>query len=294
MSKDIMVRAIASGEVMAFAVSNMQMVETARKAHNTSPVATAALGRLLAGGVMMGDMLKNDNDKITLQITGDGPLGGLLVTADTKGNAKGYVNNPAVIVPARADGHLGVGAAIGTGTLSVMKDIGVQDVYNGHVNLYSGEIAEDLTLYFNQSEQTPSSVGLGVLLNKDDGSVRAAGGFILQLLPGATDHTIDILEKNIGNFGQVTDRLLENENPTFMLELLLEGLEMEVTKEKPVQFFCDCSRSKVELAVELLGEVELRNLINEGSPIELKCEFCNSSYVFSLEQLKDISTRTKR
>lgn len=287
-SVDRMVRATAEGQVMAFAVSSKNLVEKARMAHGTSPVATAALGRLLSGGVMMGNMLKNDTDKITIQITGDGPLGGVLVTADTKGAVKGYVNNPDAEVPDREDGHLNVGAAIGGGTLSVMKDLGLKDAYNGHVPLYSGEVAEDLTHYFLESEQTPSSVGLGVLVSKKDSSVLRAGGFILQLLPGATDKTIDIIENNLKEFGYVTERLSENDDPAAMLELLLRGLNYEITKDIPVSFYCDCDRDRVRRAIALLGDVEVSSMIKDNKPVELKCQFCNTAYKFSVEDLIDI------
>lgn len=283
---DYMVRAIAAGQVMAFAVSSKHMAEAARQAHHTSPVATAALGRLLSGGVMMGDMLKNKEDKITLYIQGDGPMGGVLVTADTHGNAKGYVNNPSVIVPAKEDGHFNIGMAIGQGSLSVMKDMGLKDSYNGHVPLVSGEIAEDLTHYFLNSEQTNSSVGLGVLISKDDMSVRRAGGFILQLLPGATDEIIDIIEENLSDFGQVTDRLLENDSPEYLLELLLKGIDLEFTQRKPIQFKCNCDRDRVKRAIELLGDVEIASMIKDNKPVELKCQFCNSSYTFEIDELK--------
>lgn len=287
-SVDRLVRATAEGQVMAFAVSSKNLVEKARASHNTSPVATAALGRLLSGGVMMGNMLKNDTDKITIQITGDGPLGGVLVTADTKGTVKGYVNNPNAQVLDRADGHLNVGAAIGAGTLSVMKDLGLKDAYNGHVPLYSGEIAEDLTHYFLESEQTPSSVGLGVLVNSKDGTVLRAGGFILQLLPGATDKTIDIIENNLKEFGYVTERLSENDDPSGILELLLKGLNYEITKDIPVSFYCDCDRDRVRRAIALLGDVEVASMIKENKPVELKCQFCNTAYKFSVEDLIEI------
>lgn len=278
---------------MAFAITSKNMVEQARIFHNTSPVATAALGRLLSGGVMMGDMLKNEDDKITLHIQGNGPLGGILVTADTHGHAKGYVYNPAVIVPAKENGHFDIGGAIGEGSLTVIKDIGLKDAYNGHVPLYSGEIAEDLTHYFTVSEQTPSSVGLGVLINKEDMSVRRAGGFMIQLLPGASNEVIDQIEENLKNFGTVTDRLLEENDPHYLLDLVLNGLKTEITAKKPVSFQCDCSRDRVRRAIALLGEVELSSIIKEEKPIELKCQFCNKAYHFDIEELKEIKISFK-
>lgn len=285
---DKMIRAIASNEVRAFAVTSKDMVETARRFHSTSPVATAALGRLLSGTVMMGDMLKNEDDKITVYITGDGPLGGALVTADTKGHAKGYVNNPYVLIGAKADGHLDVGGAVGAGTLSVVKDMGLKDTYNGFVPLVSGEIAEDLTSYFMNSEQTPSSVGLGVLMDKESTEVSRAGGFIIQLLPGASEETISIIESNLASFGYVTDRLLERNEPEYLLELMLSGLDVEITKEMPVNFLCDCSRDRVRRAIAMLGDVELKSMIKDAKPVELKCQFCNSAYEFSIDEIKEI------
>lgn len=287
-NKDYMVRAMAEESILAFAVTSQNMTEAARVAHHTSPIATAALGRLLSGAVMMGDMLKNEDDKLTLQISGDGPMGGLLVTADNLGNAKGYVNNPAVIMPAREDGHLNVGGAIGAGTLTVIKDMGLENPYNGHVPLFSGEIAEDLTHYFLNSEQTPSSVGLGVLINREDMSVSRAGGFIIQVMPGAKDSVLDIVESNLASIGSVTDRLSENDDPKYLLELLLKGLSVKYTNEKPVQFLCDCERDRVRRALALLGEVELTSMIKDGKPIELKCQFCNKGYSFDIPEIEQI------
>lgn len=284
-NKDYMLRASAQGQVMAFAVSSKNMAETARLAHHTTPVATAALGRLLSGTVMLADTLKNEDDKITVQVRGNGPLGGILVTADTFGNAKGYVDNPAVILPMKSNGHLDVGGAVGEGSLSVIKDMGLKDAYNGHVPLYSGEIAEDLTHYLLTSEQTPSSVGLGVLVDTKTLAVRNAGGFIIQLLPGAMDSVIDVIEKNIRDFGSVTDRLSENDDPAYLLELLLKDLDYEINKKKQVSFMCDCSRDRVRRAVKLLGDVELSSMIKEAKPIELKCQFCNKAYNFDIEEL---------
>lgn len=294
MNNDKMIRAMVNNEILAFFVASSNLVETARSFHHTSPVATAALGRLLSGAVMMGDMLKNDDDKITIQITGDGPLGGILVTADTKGKVKGYVNNPLVILPAKANGHLDVGGAVGNGTLSVIKDMGLKDTYNGFVPLCTGEIAEDLTDYFLNSEQTPASVGLGVLMDKDTMSVKRAGGFILQVMPGASEETIEKLEENISSFGGITDRLMEEDSPEYLLKLLCKGLDYEITKEKNVEFFCDCSRDRVSRAIALLGDVELKSMINDNKPIEIKCQFCNKAYSFSVEDLKEIQANKER
>lgn len=294
MNKDKMIRAMINNEILAFTITTKNLVETARKFHHTSPIATAALGRLLSGAVMMGDMLKNDDDKITVQITGDGPLGGILVTADTRGKVKGYVNNPLVILPAKANGHLDVGGAIGNGTLSVIKDMGLKDTYNGFVPLCTGEIAEDLTDYFLNSEQTPASVGLGVLMDKDSMCVKRAGGFILQVMPGAREETISKLEDNISKFGGVTDRLMEEDSPEYILSVLCAGLDYEISKEKEVGFYCDCSMDRVSRAIALLGDVELKSMIDDNKPIEIKCQFCNKAYNFSVEDLRNIKLSKER
>lgn len=285
--KDTMIRALAGNEVMAFFVTSKMACEAARLAHHSSPVVTAALGRLLSAALMMGDMLKNEEDKITLQIESDGPLKGLLVTADTFGNVKGYPNVEQVILPLKEDGHLDVGGAVGNGSLSVMKDMGFDNPYHGHVPLVTGEIGEDITHYFSTSEQTPSSVGLGVLVDTDY-SVKCAGGFILQLLPNASDESISRLEENLASFGSVTNRLLEENDPHYLASLLLKGFDVELTKEKPVRFYCDCSKDRVKRALALLGEPELYSMIKDNQPVELKCQFCNSAYSFTIDEIKEI------
>ena len=283
---DHLVRAISGNkEIRAFAVSMRDSVEEMRSCHNTSPVVTAALGRLLSAGAMMGSMLQ-DNDKLTLSIRSDGPVEGLTVTADAYGHVKGFAIEPEVINPVREwDKKLDVGGIVGNGTLRVIKDQGLKEPYTGEVGLISGEIAEDLTLYFAQSEQIPSAVGLGVLMNKNN-TVREAGGFIVQLLPGASEESISILEKNVGEVKSVTDLMKEGKTPEDILRILLDPLECEILSETPVSFKCDCSRKRIEEVLLSLGEKDLRELIAENKETEVKCHFCNKAYKFSVDELK--------
>lgn len=285
---DYMVRAMAAqGQVRLFAATTKDLTETARKAHQTSPTATAALGRLLTAGVMMGSMLKSADDRLTLQIRSDGPIGGLLVTADAKGNVKGYVNHPAVDLPLKSNGKLDVGRAVGNGQLTVTRDMGLKEPYTGTVQLVSGEIAEDLTYYFAASEQIPSSVGLGVLVNPD-GTVRQAGGFILQLLPFAKDAVIDRLEANIQSLPSVTTMLEQGLTPELILKKLTEGLELEIMDQMPVQFYCDCSRKKVEQVLISTGKKEIASMIADGKPIEVNCQFCGKHFTYTVDELRGI------
>ncbi|MCH5270166.1 MAG: Hsp33 family molecular chaperone HslO [Lachnospiraceae bacterium] len=291
---DYMVRATAAGaQLRAFACTTRELVEQAKNAHNTSPVATAALGRLLSAGCMMGSMLKGEDDLLTLQISGDGPMGGLTVTADAKGRVKGYVNEPGVILPANAAGKLDVGGAVGQGTLRVIKDMGLKEPYVGQTVLQTGEIAEDLTAYFAASEQVPSSVGLGVLMNRDN-TVRQAGGFIIQLMPFAEDAVIDKLEENLGRISSVTSLLDAGNTPEQLLKILLEGLEPEFTDTKPLQFFCNCSKERVEKALISIGRAEIEDMINDGKEIEVNCHFCNRHYTFTVEELQAIRQKATR
>ncbi len=288
MDKDYMVRAFAAdGQIRAFAVTARTVVEDARKAHNTFPVATAALGRTMCGALMMGDMLKSEQDLVTLRIDGDGPLGGVIVTADNAGNVKGYVKNTDVIVPPRPDRHLNVGAAIGKGTLTVIRDMGLKEPYVGQVALHSGEVADDLTYYYAESEQIPSSVGLGVLLSKEN-TVEQAGGFIVQLMPGAEEGVISGLERNISGLPYVTELLGQGLSPEDMLKTVLYGFDTEISECRDVQFKCNCDRDRVARALMLLGRKELDEIIADGETIEMKCEFCGRGYDFSIEDLKEI------
>ncbi len=290
---DYIVRAAAAGtQIRAFACTARETVETARKAHNTSHVVTAALGRLLSAGAMMGSMLKGEKDLLTLQIKGDGPIQGLTVTAGPQGKVKGYANVPDVILPANSMGKLDVGGAVGSGILSVIKDMGLKEPYVGQTLLQTGEIAEDLTYYFAASEQVPSSVGLGVLMNRDN-TVRQAGGFIVQLMPFAEDEVIGRLEENLKKIRPVTAMLDEGNTPEQMLGLVLEGLSMEVTDTMPTAFVCDCSRERVEKALVSLGKKELQDMIDDGEGITVNCHFCNKDYKFYMDDLRDLYQRSK-
>ena len=285
---DYLVRAAAAdAQVRAFAVTARDTVETARKAHDTSPVMTAALGRLLCAGAMMGSMMKGDADILTLQIRGDGPAGGLTVTADSKGRVKGYAVHPQVILPANSQGKLDVGGAIGTGTLQVIRDLGLKEPYVGQTDLQTGEIAEDLTWYFAASEQVPSSVGLGVLMEKNN-TVKQAGGFIVQLMPFAEEKVIEKLEANLSRIHSVTKLLEDGNSPEQILGILLEGMDMELLSTMPVEFSCNCSRERVAKALYSIGKKEMDEMIADGEPIEVKCHFCNKAYPFSVEDLKQI------
>lgn len=286
--EDYLVRAIAAnGQVRAFAAYTKNTVETARQAHNTSPVVTAGLGRLLTAGAMMGSMMKGDRDVLTIKAEGSGPVGHYLVTADSKGNVKGYAANPNVILPANAAGKLDVGGSLGVGLLTVIKDLGLKEPYTGTCELVSGEIAEDLTYYFASSEQTPSSVGLGVLMTKDN-TVNVAGGFIIQLMPDATEETISIVEEKISTIKSVTSMLENGLDPEGIINLILGGLDPEILDKMPVRFYCNCSKERVSKALIAIGRKELDNIIEAKEPIEVKCHFCNKAYNFTVDELKKL------
>ena len=290
---DYVIRATAAdGEIRAFASTTRDLVEEARKAHNTSPVATAALGRLLTAGVMMGIDMKGEKDLLTLKIQGDGPIGGLTVTADSLGNVKGYAFNPMVMLPPNSKGKLDVGGALGVGVLSVIKDIGLKEPYVGQTILVSGEIAEDLTYYYATSEQIPSSVALGVLMNKDN-TVRQAGGFIVQLMPFAEEEVIAKLEENVSKIDSVTNLLEQGHTPESLLEKVLEGFDIEINDTLPTQFHCNCCRERVEKALISIGRKELNEMIQEGKDIEMNCHFCNKNYTFSVDELKNMLEKSK-
>ncbi|MBQ9123035.1 MAG: Hsp33 family molecular chaperone HslO [Lachnospiraceae bacterium] len=284
--KDYIVRATAANaQIRAFACSSRNLVERARQIHNTSPVMSAALGRLLTAGCMMGVMLKGDKDVLTLQIKGSGAGKGVTVTADSKGNVKGYAEEPVVMLPPNALGKLDVAGAIGPGFLRVIKDMGLKEPYIGQTQLQTSEIAEDLTYYFATSEQVPSSVGLGVLMEKDN-TVKQAGGFIVQLMPFTQDAVIDKLEANLSKVKSVTAMLDGGMNPEQMLELLLEGLDPVVVDTMPCAYACNCSRERVEKAIISIGKADIESMINDGEPIEVNCDFCDKRYEFSVEDLK--------
>ena len=291
---DYMIRATAAeGQIRAFAATTRDMVENAKNAHNTSPVATAALGRLMTAAAMMGADLKGEKDLLTLKIEGSGPLGGLLVTANGPGDVKGYAFNPDVMLPPNAQGKLDVGGSLDLGVLSVIKDIGLKEPYVGQTQLVTGEIAEDLTYYFATSEQVPSSVALGVLMNKDN-TVRQAGGFIIQLLPGASDEIIDKLEAKLSGISSITALLNAGKTPEEILTDILGEFGLEILSKMPVQFRCDCDRSRVEKAIISIGKKEIQDMINEGREIEVNCQFCNKHYKFSVDELEDMLKRATR
>ncbi|MBQ2801139.1 MAG: Hsp33 family molecular chaperone HslO [Lachnospiraceae bacterium] len=286
--KDYIVRATAANnQIRAFAATTQEMVEFARAAHNTSPVATAALGRLLTAGAMMGWMQKNEKDVLTLKVRGGGPLGGITVTSDAKANVKGYVEHPEVILPPNSKGKLDVASAVGVGMLQVIKDMGLKEPYVGQTILTTSEIAEDLTYYFATSEQVPSSVGLGVLMEKNN-TVKRAGGFIIQLLPFTEDSIIDKLEENLKNVTSVTNMLEEGMTPENILETILEGLDPVVADRTETAFECNCSDTKIEKMLISLGKQELQSMIDDGETIEVNCHFCNKKYHVPVEKLQDL------
>ena len=275
----------ANDQVRFFAATTRDMVETARTIHNTSPVATAALGRLLTAGAMMGSMSKNETDLTTLQIKCSGPIGGLMVTADGAANVKGYVNHPDVILPANSKGKLDVGGALDLGVLSVIKDIGLKEPYVGQTQLVSGEIADDLTYYFATSEQVPSSVALGVLMNHEN-TVQQAGGFIIQMMPFAEDGLIDALEERLNNFSSITTLLDQGVTPEAMMKQLFEGYDLHIMEQIPTGYHCNCSRDRVYRAVMSIGKKDIQEMIDDNKPIEVNCHFCGKHYVFDVDDLK--------
>ena len=291
--RDYIVRATAAGnQIRAFAATTRDLVEAGRAAHNTSPVATAALGRLLTAGAMMGVMMKGDKDLLTLQIKAGGPLNGITVTADSEGNVKGYVGNPNVLLPANKNGKLDVAGAVGVGLLNVIKDLGLKEPYSGQTILQTSEIAEDLTYYFATSEQVPSSVGLGVLMEKDN-TVKQAGGFIIQLMPFAEEAVISKLEKNLSRVTSVTGMLEKGYTPEAILETLLEGMEIEYNDRISTRFYCNCCKERVAKALISVGRKDLKEMIDEGKEVELNCHFCNRNYIFDVQELKELYTLSK-
>ena len=290
---DYIIRATAAeGQLRGFAATTRELVEYAKNAHSTSPVATAALGRMLTAGAMMGVMMKGDQDLLTIKAEGDGPIGGVTVTADSHGRVKGYAYHPEVMLPPNALGKLDVGGAMGKGKLSVIRDIGMKDPYVGQTELVTGEIAEDLTYYFAISEQTPSSVGLGVLMNKDN-TVRQAGGFILQVMPGASEEVISGLEQKLAQITSVTALLENGETPEMILEQLLGGFGLEILDRIPTAFVCGCSRERIEKALISVGKKELEAMIGDGETVEVACHFCNKKYPVTVEELKELLRQAK-
>lgn len=290
---DYIIRATAAGgQVRAFAATTRDTVEAARAAHNLSPVAAAALGRLLTGGAMMGVMMKEEEDLLTIKIEGDGPIGGLTVTADSRGNVKGYVFYPEVMLPPNDKGKLDVGGALGVGVLTVIKDMGMKEPYVGQAILVTGEIGDDLTYYFATSEQTPSSVALGVLMNREN-TVRQAGGFILQMMPGASEDVIAGLERRLAQIHSVTKLLDEGRTPESILEYVLGEYGLEILDRTDMRFYCNCSKERIEKALISVGKKELQAMIDDGKTIEVNCHFCSKHYPVTVDELKDLLKRAR-
>lgn len=286
--KDYIVRAMAAdGQIRAFAITSRGMVEEARCDHGTSPVITAALGRLLSGAAMMGTMMKGEKDLLTIQIQCSGPAQGLTVTADSNGYVKGFPMVPVVDLPLNSKGKLDVGGALDLGVMSIIKDLGLKEPYVGQIALQTGEIAEDLTYYFATSEQIPSAVGLGVLVDKDS-SVKQAGGFIIQLMPFTQDDVIERLEKKITEIASVTEMLEDGNTPEQILEIILGEFGLEITDTIETGFRCDCSKERVSRAISTLSKKDLDDIINDGEAIEVKCQFCNKAYHFEVDELKEM------
>lgn len=291
---DYIVRATAADhQIRAFAATTRETVEQARLYHNTSPVATAALGRLLTAGAMMGTMMKGEQDILTLQIMGDGPLGGVTVTADAAAHVKGYVTNPEVLIHANDKGKLDVGGAVGRGMLRVIRDLGLKEPYVGQCDLQTGEIGDDLTYYFATSEQVPSSVGLGVLMDKGN-TVKQAGGFIIQLMPFTSDEVIDRLEQKLAGMTSVTAMLDAGLTPEQLLETLLGEFGLEINDTVETAYRCDCSRERIERALISIGKKDLQEMIEDGKTIEVNCQFCNRKYQVTVEELRELLKRSSR
>ncbi|WP_455047341.1 Hsp33 family molecular chaperone HslO [Mogibacterium diversum] len=292
-NKDYIVRAsLANDSVRAFAISSTHLVAEARERHRTLPVVTAALGRLLSAGAIMGSMMKGDQDIVTISLKGDGPAGYITVTADSHGHVKGFPGNPNVDIPRKYAGKLDVGTAVGRGLLTVSYDLGLKEPYSGQVEIQTGEVAEDLAYYFTVSEQLPSAVGLGVMVDTDS-SVKHAGGFIVQLLPDAPEDVIELLEKKLANLEPVTTMMEQGMTPEEMLSHIFEGVDIEFAERHDVKFYCDCSKEKVKRALAAISDKDLQDIVNDDEDIEVKCFFCNTAYKFSIADIKDILSSRK-
>lgn len=277
----------AGGQILAFAADTTALTEEARRRHGTTPTATAALGRTLTAAVMMGCQLKNEAETLTIQIEGAGPIGKVTAIADGIGRVRGYVNNPSVELPLNEKGKLDVAGAVGIGVMSITKDLGLKEPYTGSTHLVTSEIAEDLAYYFTVSEQIPSAVSLGVMVNKD-GSVWTAGGFILQMMPGASDETAEKLQERVLAFPRVTEYLAEGHTPEELLKELLGDMDLVIMEKKDTEFRCNCSRERVSAALISIGAEELQELIDSNEPIEMGCHFCNEKYVFTPDEMKSL------
>ena len=289
MIQDHIVRAITKdGFVKAMAISSTNLVERAHNIHKTTPTATAALGRVLTAASMMGNLQKVDNGALTLQVKGGGPLGTILATSDATGNVRGYVHNPSITLLEKYAGKLDVGAAVGTdGMLTVIRDLQMKEPYIGSVALVSGEIADDVTAYYAQSEQTPTACALGVLVDTDQ-SVKVAGGYLIQLLPGTPDEVIDKLEAGIQKAGAVTPMLDEGLSPEEILRRVLADFETEILETTPVEYRCYCSRERVLQTLVTIGKKDLQELVEEQKPIRVECQFCDNVYEFSPQELQTL------
>lgn len=291
---DRRIRAITTdAAIQMTAIETTQMVERARNIHRTLPLATAALGRTLTITSILGGQLKVNDGSVTVQVRGDGPLGTIVCVADSNGNARGYLQNPAVDLPLRPDGKLAVGMGVGQGHLMVIKDIGLKDPVTGTVELVNGEIAEDVTRYFAESEQIPSACALGVLVNQDQ-SVRQAGGYLVQLLPGAADADIDRLEQNIAKAGSMTGMLDSGMSLEDIVRAVLDGFTVQFLDETPVGYRCACNEAKVTRALISLGEQELLQMAGEDKPTEITCQFCDKVYTFSPADLRDLAANARK
>ena len=291
---DYAIRAIdETGSIRIFVASTTNLVEEARRIHNTTPVATAALGRVLTASLLMGNTLKNDQDKLSFQITGDGQIKSVIAISNSKGEAKGYISNPHADLPLKSKGKLDVGGAIGNGKLTVIKDLGMREPYVGQTALVSGEIAEDLAHYFALSDQQPSVVALGVLVDTDY-TVKASGGYIIQVLPDALEEVIQKLEDNISNVEPISSMIDKGFTPEQVLETVCKGLEMKILEKKDLKFVCDCCEERMERALVSIGEKDLTEIIQEDEKAEICCEFCDTKYNFNKEQLENLLAKAKQ
>ena len=285
---DYIIRATAANEqIRAFAIRSTDLTEYARQRHGSSPVVTAALGRLMSAAAMMGVMMKGEKDMLTIMMKGDGPAGALTVTADSKGYVKGYADNPLVMIPPNYAGKLDVGAAIGYGEMTVIKDLGLKEPYVSTVPLGTSEVAEDLTFYFARSEQTPSSVALGVLMNKNN-TVKEAGGFIIQLMPGVSDDIIDRLEAKLTSIRPVTEMMEGGMSPEDILEDILGEFGLEINEKTETAFKCNCSKEHIARALISMGKEELKKMIDDGESITVNCHFCNTDYTYSVDEIREL------
>ena len=285
---DYMIRATAAdGQILAFAAVTSEMVEEARRRHHMSPVASAALGRTMTAAAMMGWQLKTKTDTLTIQVDGDGPLERIVAVANNQGEIKGYVHHPEVELPLNAKGKLDVGGAVGLGVMSIIHDIGMKEPYIGRTHLVSSEIAEDLAYYYTASEQIPSAVSLGVLVRKDQ-SIWTSGGFILQMMPGASDETAEALQEIVTDFMPVTEYLAMGHTPEELLDVLLSDFGYHILEKQEIRFHCDCDRDRVTRALLSVGREELESMIEEGEPIEMSCHYCGEKYIFQIDEIKKL------